>query len=407
MRTAAEIHRLNAFDVVRSIHAAGVCTRRELVEATSLSFSTVSTICAKLIEAGVVVEAGRDRPIVGRPTARLTLNPEHGHFLGVDIAETYVHVETLNAALETMSSTRWDIDPHKKTPAEVIQRVQAAIAVEHARHLTTPLLGVGVAAPGQVDQAGGASIFAPNWGWHNVPLVEQLADGLGAPLYLDNPLKSLVVSEIWSNPERHHEDFTVINLGTGVGAAFAIEGRIHRGHTNSAGEWGHTVLVGDGRACRCGSRGCVEAYVGAVGILRTLRETHPTSDLLCGDDQTATLAALGAAADKGDPAALDVIEQTSRFLGMAIASIINFLNPSLILITGWVASHIGQRLVDQAQPHIKAHALAVPLMGTTVELQHMKSNAVCLGAAAQAFEGYLDALSSEPFDQELPPARRS
>ncbi|MDR1431202.1 MAG: ROK family protein [Propionibacteriaceae bacterium] len=393
MQTVADIHSFNTFAVARAIHAAGVCTRRELVEATGLSFSTVATICGKLIANQVLVEVGRAAPTVGRPTTKLALNPSHGVFLGVDIAETYVHVETLDLALDTVSHTRRETQPSVNSPEEVLLEVNAAIAEEQGRHPGHRLLGVGVAAPGQVDQAGGLSLFAPNWGWHDVPLIDMLAPSVSAPLYLDNPLKSLVLAEIWANPERCSQDFAVVNLGTGVGAAFAIEGKVHRGSTNSAGEWGHTVLFGDGRACRCGSRGCVEAYVGAPGIIQTLREADPGSHLLRGDDQTATINALrAAAAAKNDPTALEVIALTGHYLGMALASIVNFLNPSIIVVTGWVARQLGPVLIDQAQPDINSHSLAVPLGAVRIEQPGANGNAVCRGVAAQAFEGYLKSL---------------
>ncbi len=391
MPTIADIHRMNAFSVVRAIHAAEVRTRRQLAADTGLSISTVATICTSLLSHGILRETGVDKPAIGRPTVQLALNPDHGVFLGVDLAETYVRVETLDAALDPVSSTSRDIDPHRTSPADVIAQINEAITAEHDRHAAEKLLGMGVAVPGQIDPTADSSFFAPTWGWSNIPLTEALSGIISAPFYLDNPLKSLVIAEIWSNPDMGAKDFAVINLGTGVGADYAIQGRIHRGVTNSAGEWGHTVLVADGRLCRCGSRGCVEAYIGAPGILQTLRERHPNSPIIHDDDQTASMNSLGQAAARNDAAALDVIARTARYFGMAIASMINFLNPSDIVITGWVADLIGKPLLSQAKPCIAAHALSVPLNAVSFQLQST-DNLVCLGSAAYAFERYLDTL---------------
>ncbi|WP_244367341.1 ROK family transcriptional regulator [Micromonospora echinofusca] len=407
MRTAADIRRMNSFAVVRAIHANGGASRRELVDITGLSFATVAAICTKLLELGVIAEVARKRAPAGRPTATLSLNPEHGFLLGVDIAETYVHVEAFDAALEPISSTQYDIDTHERSPDQVVERVKSAIAAERARHQGRALLGVGVSAPGQVDQVGGTSVFAPNWDWHDVPLRDMLADSVDAPLFLDNPLKSLAIAEMWAHPERRGQDFVVLNLGTGVGAGIAIGGRVVRGRMNSAGEWGHMVIVADGRACRCGSRGCVEAYVGAPGILQTLREAYPDSPLLHGDDQTATIAALAAAADDGDPAALDVIERTSHYLGIATASIVNLLNPDIVLLGSWVAELLGKHLLDRARTHLQAHALAVPMAAVAFELQHPRGNSVSLGSATFALEGYLDSVPDGTTDPETTPRRRT
>lgn len=399
MRTSADIRRVNSFAVVRALHASGGASRRELAESTDLSFATVAAICTELIEMGVLVEVAREKAAAGRPTARLSLNPDHGYLLGIDIAETYVHVSALDAALEPISSTRRELDVHQRKPRDVVRHVREAIAEEASKH-ERPLLGVGASVPGLVDQVGGASVFAPNWGWHNVPLRDMLGDVTSAPLYLDNPLKSLVIGELWSRPERRLQDFAVVNLGTGVGAGFAIEGRVHRGRTNSAGEWGHTVIVADGRACRCGSRGCVEAYVGVPGVIQTLREIGPESPILHGDDQTATMIALRAAADAGDPIALATIERSAHYLGIAVASLINFLNPEVVSFGGWVSAVLGERLVESLEPHVRAHALAVPMFATRLELREQNLNSVSLGAAALALEGYLDSITGSAFTSQ-------
>lgn len=391
-RTAADIRKQNSFSVLRSIRAGGDASRRELVSATGLSFATVGAICADLLEQGLIKEVAVERAQVGRPTTRLALNSDHGFLLGVDIAETYVHVVAFDAALDPISSTHLAMDIHQRQPRQVVEMAQDAIVEEAAKHEDMALLGVGVSAPGIVDQDGGTSVFAPNWAWHNVPLLGMLAGAVQAPIFLDNPLKALVVAEIWSRQERLEQDFAILNLGTGVGAGIVLDGKVFRGHTNSAGEWGHTVIVADGRVCRCGSRGCVEAYVGAPGILQTLRESHPTSELLHGDDQTATIADLAAAAAIGDQVALDVIERTSHFLGIGVATIINLFNPDAVILSGWVCRHLGERLVENLRPHLQAHALDVPLLASSLEFYHSQENAVSLGVAAFAMERYLDSI---------------
>lgn len=392
MRSTADIRRANAFDVVRALHGTADASRREIAQATGLSNATITNICNLLLTAGVVTESRREKAATGRPTTRLTLNPTHGRFLGVDIAETYVHVETLNLALDCLSSTDLEIDYHRRRPRQIVERVTEAIQREAEANPSLPLLGVGVSAPGQVDQVGGTSVFAPNWGWRNVPLLDLLTKALDAPMRLDNPLKSLVLAQLWTQPLRATQDFVVVNLGTGVGLGAAIDGHVLRGRTNSAGEWGHTVIVADGRQCRCGSRGCIEAYVGAAGIMQTLREVAPNSPVLHADDQTLTMRALAQALERGDPAALATAERTAHFLGIGLASVINMLNPEVVVLAGWVTQLLGERLLDMARPHIARHALAVSMMAASFEIEHPRNNSVSVGAAATALEAYLEAV---------------
>lgn len=403
MRTAADIRRHNSFAIVRALHGSQGATRRQLVDLLGLSFATVASICSSLIEAGMVVETERRQGAAGRPTGLLSLNADHGILIGVDLAETYVVAETYNAALEPISCTELDIDLHRRRPRQVVDRVREALRSELERHAGRHLLSIGVSAPGQVDPVGGTSVFAPNWDWRNVPLLSMLADVSDAPLALDNPLKALAVAELWSTPSRASENFVVLNLGTGIGCGIAIGGNVLRGPTNSAGEWGHTVIVADGRVCRCGSRGCVEAYVGAPGILETIRSRHPQSDLVHGDDQTETLRALAQGVADGDPVALDVLEHTAHFLGIGIASLVNLLNPDTVIVGGWVAQEIGAPLLDFARPHIAAHALATPAMASTFEVQNPRGNSVSLGVAALALEGYLESIpTSQPESGSAP-----
>ena len=156
----------------------------------------------------------------------------------------------------------------------IVRGIDEAIAqaqVERGR-----VLGVGVSIPGQVRADGTTSVFAPNWNWNDVPLRALLTERIpDLPILLDNPLRASTVAELWFGAARGHDNVAVLTLGTGVGAGLAVQGSLYRGATNTAGEWGHTNLVIDGRKCRRGCVGCVETYVGAPGIMQHLAEIRP------------------------------------------------------------------------------------------------------------------------------------
>jgi predicted NBD/HSP70 family sugar kinase len=159
--------------------------------------------------------------------------------------------------------------------------------------------------------------------------------------------------------------------------------------TNSAGEWGHTTLVLDGRLCHCGNHGCVETYVGAPGIMQNLRELAPDSALLHPEDQTATIDALAAGVADGDPVALKVVRDTARYLGAAVADLVNLLNPQMIVLSSWVALRLGQPLLDEVREAVARHALRRPLESAEIVLCPIAANPVSLGAATFALEGSL------------------
>ena len=292
-RTSRDIRSANRLTVVQQVVAAGTTSRQRLAADTGLSLGTVATLVGELTALGLLVEAGREDSGGGRPRGLVTANPHGGLLVGVDVAETYVHVDLFDTTLTRLAGAEETLHPLERRPHQVVRRIVSGVDTVLAG-TDARVLGVGVSVPGQVDREGGVSVFAPNWDWHDVPLRDLLADGLALPLHLDNPLRAAVLAELWAGAARGRDDVAVINLGTGVGAGLAFGGVLYRGGSNSAGEWGHTTLVLDGRLCRCGSRGCVEAYVGAPGIMQTLRDLAPTSPLLHPEDQTATLDALAA-----------------------------------------------------------------------------------------------------------------
>ncbi|MFY1622355.1 ROK family protein [Micromonospora sp. WMMD723] len=387
-RTSRDIRSANRLTVVQQVVAAGTTSRQRLAVDTGLSLGTVATLVAELTDLGLLTEAGQEDSGGGRPRGLVAADPHGGLLVGVDVAETYVHVDLFDTTLTRLTGAEEALRPLERRPHQVVRHIVSGIGTVLAG-TGARVLGVGVSVPGQVDREGGVSVFAPNWNWHDVPLRDLLADHLPLPLHLDNPLRAAVLAELWAGAARGRDDVAVINLGTGVGAGLAFGGTLYRGSSNSAGEWGHTTLVLDGRLCRCGSRGCVEAYVGAPGIMQTLRDLAPTSPLLHPEDQTATLDALAAALAADDPTAAKVVAETARYLGVAVADLVNLLNPEIIVLSSWVADRLGDRLRDEVRAVVAQHALRRPLAATGIVRSPVAGNPVSLGAATLALEGFL------------------
>ncbi|GAA4908243.1 ROK family transcriptional regulator [Streptomyces coeruleoprunus] len=390
-RTSRDIRTANRYDVLRRIIAASPVSRQEVAAATGLSLATVATLVGELLDLGMLTEVGFEDSDGGRPRGLIAVDAAGGALIGVDVAETYVHVELFDLALNVLARADEELRPADSRPEEVVAHIADAVrsVVEQSGVPDERVLGVGVSMPGQVDREGGVSVYAPNWDWHDVPLLDLLAERVPYPLYLDNPLRACTVAELWFGAARGREDVVVVNLGTGVGAGLALGGALHRGITNSAGEWGHTTLVLDGRPCHCGNRGCVETYVGAPGIMQNLRELSPHSPLLHPDDQTATIAALAAAVAEGDHVAVAALQETARCLGAAVADLVNLLNPEMIVLSSWVAARLGQPLLHAVREQVARHALRRPLDAVEIVLSPIPSDPVSLGAATFALKGAL------------------
>ncbi|MGW0965676.1 ROK family transcriptional regulator [Streptomyces sp. NPDC002516] len=407
--TSRDIRTANRYGVLRQIIAASPTSRQELAAATGLSLATVATLVGELLDLGMLTEVGFEDSAGGRPRGLVAVDAAGGALIGVDIAETYVRVELFDLALDVLARADEDMRPGESRPEQVVGHVAAAVSsvlaragVENAR-----VLGVGVSVPGQVDRDTGIAEYAPNWDWHDVPLRDLLAERIAHPIHLDNPLRACTVAELWFGAARGRGDAVVVNLGTGVGAGLAFGGGLHRGVSNSAGEWGHTTLVLDGRLCHCGNHGCVETYVGAPGIMLNLRELSPGSALLHPGDQTATVEALAAGVAAQDPVALKVVRDTARYLGAGISDLVNLLNPEVVVLSSWVAAALGEPLLREVREAVATHALRRPLAATEIVLSPIPTDPVCLGAATFALEGALRSVGRRPAARTAPVRSRT
>lgn len=407
--TSRDIRTANRYEVLRQIIAASPTSRQELAAATGLSLATVATLVGELLDLRMITEVGFEDSAGGRPRGLVAVNASGGALIGVDIAETYVHVELFDLALNVLARAEENTPPGESRPAEVVGHVAAAVGsvVAQAGVDAARVLGVGVSVPGQVDRDTGIAEYAPNWDWHDVPLLDLLSEHIAYPLYLDNPLRASAVAELWFGAARGHGDAVVVNLGTGVGAGLVLGGGLHRGVSNSAGEWGHTTLVLDGRLCRCGNHGCVETYVGALGIMQNLRELSPRSALLHPGDQTATIDALAAGVTAGEPDAVKVVRDTARYLGAAVAVLVNVLNPEVVVLSSWVAARLGEPLLEEVREAVARHALKRPLAASRIVLSPIPTDPVCLGAATFALEGALQSVGQRSTKRTAPARSRT
>lgn len=189
-------------------------------------------------------------------------------------------------------------------------------------------------------------------------------------------------AELWFGAGRGAQHAVICLIGSGVGASIIAHGSTRRGATSSAGEWGHTTVVVGGRVCRCGARGCLEAYVGAEAILD--RYGSP----LQATDQESALTALTEEAATSARAA-EVLEETAMYLGVSIGNLINLFNPERIIIGGWAGLLLGERLLPAIREAAREHSLHYPFGQTSIELGRLGPNAVALGAATLPVEALL------------------
>lgn len=391
LATTRDIRNANGLQILHQLLLHKTSTRQELSQLTGLSTATVAALVSTMLADGLIVETGMETPLVGRPTAILALHAAGRTCVGVDLAETYIHYELYDLTLTQLAQVTIDLPAAKKEAAEVVRLLAVGFnqLLSHAGVAREKVVGVGISIPGPFEHATGVSVFAPTWGWVNVPLQAMLERELELPLYVDNPLKFTAVAEAWFGAGRSVATIAAVVLGTGVGTGLVIDGQLFHGASNTAGEWGHTVIVAGGRPCRCGNRGCLEAYVGAPGILQTLLEIDQDSPLHYPDDQTRSIEAIASAAERGDPVALDVVNQTAVYLSAGLGSLINIFNPEVVILGSWVAALLGPLMLEPLIQLTKKQSLERPFQAARFVLSDLACNSVSLGAATLVLEEFL------------------
>ena len=204
---------------------------------------------------------------------------------------------------------------------------------------------IGVSSPSS-SLVSGCIENAANLPWKGVvPLAAMLRDRLGLAVGLSNDAHVSALGEYTFGSAHGMKNFIIISLGIGIGSCFFSEGREHQGHLGFAGEFGHACVVeSDGRECGCGHKGCLEAYVGAVGIARTARE------LLAESDAPSIMRDL----EKGDELAIEVFRRTGYMLGVGLANYASLIDPEAIILTGGI-SHAGKWLLDPTYESFEEH----------------------------------------------------
>lgn len=406
-QTSRDLRNESRFEVLHALFTLGPSTRQEIAKHTGLSTATVATLVTQFLAEGVLRIATVEQNTVGRPYERLTIDPDRGRLIGIDVAETYVDATVFDVTLGPLGHGEVALDEHENDPAYVVDGIVRAIeaAIETSGTERDRIIGAGVSMPGQVRPDAGVSVFAPNWDWHDVNIEALLQQRLGIPVYVDNPLKAVALAEMWFGAGRDAKSMAVVNLGTGVGAGIAMDGSLLRGTTNNAGEWGHTLLQLDGRPCRCGRRGCVEAYLGVHGLEMSLAEIDPAHPALAQPLQRGFIDAVAEGLAADDPALKELARRTSHYLAASLGDLVNLLNVSYITLTGWTSAAIAEWLIPAVREELPDHVLPGSLPGLTIEASRVPGNAVALGMAAFTLEHFLRLLGL-PSSASTPPTRR-
>jgi predicted NBD/HSP70 family sugar kinase len=336
--------------ILALLRARGPMSQADLARASGLSPATISGIARELREAGWLEED--DEPNPARPARgrALALSRSAGVAVGIDFGHSHVRVAVADLAHTVLAEAEEPLDVDHEADEGValagrlVRRLLDEVGVAADR-----VTGVGMGLPGPLRRDGGEvgdSSILP--GWIGARPEELMHSELGLPVRVENDANLGALAEIVWGAGRDCADLVYVKVATGVGAGLVLNGRLYHGAGGTAGEIGHVTIDDAGPVCRCGNRGCLEAFAGAEAVLEPLRRRH-------GDRLTLRQVVLQAQA--GDVGCRRVIADAGRALGQVVAGTCNLLAPERVLVGGELAQ-AGDLLLEPLRNAVGRSAIA-------------------------------------------------
>ena len=357
--------------LLRQVRRAGRIPRIELADQTGISRATVTTITAELLKSGLIEEVPRPdldaSPRRGRPRVDLKIRGAAHLVAGVKISNRQLSLVLLDFEGKELATLETNMENSAQSPTDLARTIASAVETlaQSAGRTSRDISGVGVGIAGIVQAAQGFVYWSPSLTERNVEFGTILADRLNLPAFIDNDANLVAVAEKTFGLGQSHSDFIVVTIESGVGMGLVIGGELYRGTRGCGAEFGHTKVQLDGALCRCGQRGCLEAYVADYVLLREAM-TVP------GDDHKAPPAvrieALLDQARNGDATAKSIVDRAGRMFALGLANLVNIFDPELIILAGeqmqfdhLYASEVIAAMrksivqIDKAPPEVKIH----------------------------------------------------
>lgn len=314
---------------------------------------------------------------------------ENRKIIGVDLGGTSIKFAIVSQKGEIVD--QWSIltdisDGGVHITPSIIESIKTHMNKNN--YTSSDFIGIGMGSPGTVNKENGTVIGAYNLNWTtSQPLREDIQGALNIPFFIDNDANVAALGEQWVGAGAKEPNVVFITLGTGVGGGVILNDTLIHGAIGAAGEIGHTTVDPEGYLCTCGKNGCLETVASATGVVRVATDKakiyegdSPIKAAIL-DTQAVDTKMIMDAAKEGDSFSLEVVEEVSDYLGLAIGNIANLLNPSTIIIGGGV-SKAGEFLADKVRRHFAKYAFPTIRESTTISIAELGNDAGVIGASS-------------------------
>ena len=376
-----------AYRLLCLLRDGGPLSRAELAHRLEVPRPRLLAELDSLVATGVIREAGLAASRGGRPSTLVQLNPDL-RFAAVDLGATSIDVEITDGRLEPVAAYQEAADI-RSGPKVILHRVNEILAKLRSEGLYDRLSAIGIGVPGPVSFRDGVPVSPPIMpGWDRYPVREVLGREHGCPVVVDNDVNIMAIGERYGGVAHSVDNLLFLKIGTGIGCGIYLGGQVYRGTDGCAGDVGHIQVDSHGPVCPCGNVGCLEALFGGAALARDAHSAARTGQSPALAERLASRGALtaedvatGAAA--GDVACIRLIRDGGRRVGSVLASLVSFMNPSMIVIGGGLAG-LGHILLAEIRSVVYRRSLPLATGNLPVVLTELGPRAGVVGAAVLA-----------------------
>jgi predicted NBD/HSP70 family sugar kinase/DNA-binding CsgD family transcriptional regulator len=404
-RTSEPLEKLEQRElkILQLIHSGMNNSRLELAKQAELSPSSITAIVNRLIRKGLVVESEPAPSQLGRRPVPLQIRNDAGYLVGVDLGSFFrrIVITDVNGEIVYRSKAQTEMWAGRE---RVLERTFLAVhqAIRESNIPSKALKGIGVAHSGVIDSESGVVLSYPRpgqmAGWKNVPLRAIFQDEFGLPCLLEDGVRTATIAEKCFGAGRDLDNFIYIDAGMGIGAGIFLDGKLYRGAGGKAGEFGHITVNENGSLCSCGNYGCLETVSSCAAIIQEVRmaiENGIDSKIreLAGVDlDKISIELIAQAAREDDSLAFRVLQKSSSYIGIALANLVNLMNPKVMIFGGALFREVPQLLADPLRRIIKQRSLERSANEVELRVSALGGEASAVGAARLIAEKILDDL---------------
>ncbi len=388
--------------VLRLIHRKNDVSRVELIELTGFSAGLITGITQALIGKQLVTESPGRPSAAGRKPLALRVRPNAAYVVGVDLGSFYLRVVVTDILGNLVHKLRTETSLSQGRE-KVLDKTFTAVhkAINECGIPKEAIGGIGMAHSGIIDSATGVVLSYPRPGqmteWKNVPLQKMLEQEFAVPCVLEDSVRAIALAERCFGIGTNLEDFVYIDVGMGIGAGIFLNGNLYKGFGGGAGELGHMTVEENGPLCCCGNNGCLEMMASCAAIIHAARSAikqgvdSKIRELVAGDLEQVSIEIIAEAAQENDSLAFRVFHDAVSHIGVALADVVNLLNPGVVVFGGPLF-RAAPYLLESLKRVIKQRALERSANQVQLRVSNLGSEAGALGAARAISERVIERL---------------